>query len=387
MSSKLLFLTNLGSDYGEYFNLRGFCKLLGKDRVWEWPHKNTYHNKGDHYPERIINGKHYIGPQGTWSELWTDKSLYRAWEPQRFPEVPLSNDGPLHFVEPLETYNPTFEEILAAIVSGEIGAVVLGSARWHSSIALSEILQAIDRDNMPTLLFTDMEDYYQLRTDFIGAFYPDIYFKRTLITQGEPRTCLVGVTTPVLPIPFSSMWTFPFKPFAERSTDVFCVFGNTQVLRRLVRETVVETVSKKFPRAKIMAEVGHPLGHTEYLKTLQDSKIVIDHQRMGTDCVRTWEALASGCCIVSDLHMQMPDQLTPGQHFLQYDNDMSWQGDQQKMDTLRNRVSEALENPARSEQIAKSAHELVNSKHSNEARARYILESAKSRGFPVGDLI
>lgn len=385
--SRLLFLTNLGSDYGEYFNLRGFVKLLGKDRVWEWPRKNTYHGLADHYPERYVGNTHYLGPKGAWGELWTDPSLYRSWEPSRFPSVPMSGDGPLHFVEPFETYNPTFEEIIVAIASGEISAIVLGSARWHSSAALSEIMSVLGRDKLPTLIFTDMEDYYQIRTDFIGAFYPDVYFKRTFIKHGNPKTLLTGVDVPVRPLPFSSMWDFDFKPFAERTIDVFCVFGATQVLRKLVRDTVVDTVTSRFPSAKIMAAVGHPLGHKEYLKTLQDSKIVIDHQRMGTDCIRTWEAFAAGSCVIGDLHIEMNDPLIPGVHFYRYENDMSWQGDQQKMDILRNSVAYALANPQSTENVAKAAYQHVREKHTNKARAFYILQEAKNLGYDVGDLV
>lgn len=382
--NKLLFLLNLGGDYGEYFVFRGFSKLLGKDRLLEYPRKETYHGGVDHYPERVVNGKHMLGSPDVWGELWTDPALYRAWEPGRFPDILKSNDGPLHFAEPVESTYPTFDEIVRMLVTNEISLVVLGSARWHSSIALTELMAVVGRENFPPIIFLDSEDYPQCRTDFVLEFKPRVYFKRTII-EGESH--FNQSNCPLRCLPFSSMWDFEFKPFNQRSTDVFCVFGNTQILRKKVKDTVCDTVKAEFPNAKIHAEVGHPMGYPEYLRTLQDSKVVIDHQRFGTDCVRTWEAWASGACVIGDLHLKFADGPVPGTHYYQYENDTTYSGDAQKMDQLRECVRKALRNPGQTEAMAKASYDLVRRHHTNEARARYILQETKNAGVDVGDLI
>jgi hypothetical protein len=383
-----LFISNLGADYGEYMVVKGLVDLLGGEKVVVWPFKKTYVGEVDHYPERTVGDKRYFDSGASWSEKWTDPKLYRAWEPSRFPEVPVSNDGPLAFSEKLPLTPWTFEQIEKALYSGEISTVIMGSVRWHSSIAWKEFLDKAGQRQLPKLILLDNEDYYQLRWDYVHEYKPAIYFKRTLVLEGNPRsdTWNNDVKVPIRPLPFSSLWDVPWKPWNERKWDLMCVFGATQILRQKVKETVVE-VASEFPALKLYAQVGHPMNHAQWLEALADSKIVIDHQRMGTDTVRFWEATSSGACVVSDLHLGMEPSLIPGVHFAQYDRDMSAEGDKQVFDGFRTTLRGLLSDLSAAEKIARAGYDEVRANHTAKAHAKYILQQAQGVGVNIGGLL
>ena len=106
---KILLLPTLGADYGSYFVTKGFCDLLGTDRVRQWPYKQTYNGGFDHYPERVepnsprhlsnVGGKLGYAPYVSGSELWKDPVFWRAWKPERCPAAYVPNDAPLGFAE------------------------------------------------------------------------------------------------------------------------------------------------------------------------------------------------------------------------------------------------------------------------------------------------
>ena len=387
--SKILVLANLGSDYGEAMFYKGLVELLGPDRVICWPFKNTYHGKADHYPERSVNGTHYFDSGKSWSEKWTDRALYRAWLPERHPAIPTSNDGPLSWMPPQPTYPWKYETIVDLLQKGEIPLVVMGAVRWHSSIAWCELREALANGPFPPLVLLDNEDYYQLRWDFVHEYRPLVMFKRTLVLEGNPRSDIENndVKVPIYPMPFSTLWPdLPWVPWEEREWDIFCVFGATQVLRQKVKDTVL-AVASEFPRLRVMAQVGHPMGHEEYMRTLGRSKIVIDHQRMGTDTVRFWEATSAGACVLSDLHLPIEPALVPGVHYAQYDRDMSWQGDQQVFDRFKIVLRDLLANTDRAHAIARAGYDAVRTQHRNVDRARYVLEKARAHGVDLKGLL
>jgi len=395
MPGKILILETLGADYGAYLLTRGFVDLVGASNVREWPYKRTHNGGRDRYPERafggevlrILDGQLRYGPYVTGSELWGHPGYFRAWKPEVAPFGPLSDDGPVAFAQPLGIPESPDHEILAGIQDGEFSLIVLNGARWHGSAALLE-LKSLFGNALPPVAFCDHEDYPQLRWDFTDLFSPAAYFKRTVLTGGHRFAHMFGTRSnvPVYPLPFASMWNIPWTPWAEREIDVFCVFGPTQVLRRKVKETTEEVV-KRFPGTRIMAQLGHPMKHPEYLPTLARSKIVIDHQSMGTDTVRLWEASAAGCCLVSDFHLESPPpKVLPGEHYVQYENDMSIEGDQQKFDLFRERLAHAIQNDAETEARARRLYAHVRAHHQVRNRAEFVIRMVRAQGFNLRDL-
>lgn len=386
MKNKFLFISNFGADYQEYMTFHGLCKLLGPENVVVYPFKNTFTGKHDDYPERQVGQKMYLGPQGAWNELWTDKSLYHIWD--HAPSyIPRAHDGPPAFYEPIQGLQKyPFEYIVEGCRSGLFPFIFLGSARWYSSITVSE-LREILKPNCPPVVFQDGEDYYQIRWDFVNAFQTPVYLKRTFYDGWTDIQNPREPTRPKFyPCCFSTLWDVPWVPWEERKIDLFCVFGATQVLREKVRG-IVEEVGTSYPGLCLQTAVGHPLSHEEYMYCLSHSKIVVDHQRLGTDTVRTWEVLSSGPCMVGDLHIKMPYQLIPGKHFIQYENDMSPEGDKQKLDTLRSALHYAIQRlDTETKAIAEAGYKHVREYHTTKARAKYVLDCIKASGLSIGDL-
>lgn len=392
---KVLILESKGSDYGAYFLTRGFRKLLGPDRVRMWPHKNTNNGGRDHYPERIfegralqrVEGRIAYGPYFTGCELWADPLFWRFWKVEKNVEPsPIPDDGPVQHMEPLGIPESSDDEIFAMVAAGEFALVVLNGCRWHGSAALHE-LQATFGAKLPPLALADHDDYPQRRWDFADAFKPAVYFKRSMLRGGHPHDLMFGQRdVPVAPLPFSSMWDLPWVPWKERNIDVFCVYGPTQIMRKRLKEVTLE-VTSKYPHLRVMAHVGHPMRHPEYLRTLAGAKVVIDQQSIGTDTLRFWETSAVGGMPVSDFNLcTPPEHLVPETHYLKFDNDMSARGDQQDFIRFRQMLTEAIVRDDETEARARRLYDAVRANHTNEARARYVVRAVRARGHALEGL-
>jgi len=366
---KVLYLDNLGADYGSYLLYHGLVGLLGAENVILWPYKRTFSGGVDCYPDRISDGKWTVGLEH--ATLWVDESLWRAWaRPQDFPNAKVAHDGACHFYEPIPSREWTYEEIEAGLRAGDFSLAILASPRWFNSAALHE-LQAKLGKFLPPLVMYDAEDYEDIRADFIAQFKPQCYFKRTMI-QGVARK--VNPICPVFPLPFGSMWNIPWTPWITRTTDIFCVFGMTQVMRPKVR-AIVEDIGTKF-NLRIRTAIGHPMGHKEYLAALAQSKIVIDHQGRGSDTVRTWESLAAGACTFTDMQLEFPAPLVPDEHFIHYPRDEHYAGATQDLRPFQAKLEAAVQDWPRIERIARAGYDQVRAQHTTIARAQYLLDSA-----------
>lgn len=391
MKNKVLLITNYGADYQEYFILRGLVDLLGYENVVVYPFKNTFIGGTDSYPERFIaNDKgafHYLGPRGAWSELWADPSLWHIWE-KADPSIPRACDGAPGFYQPIKSLTKwDFSLILHGIKEGIFPFVILSSPRWFNSACAHE-LQVKAGKSFPLVLI-DGEDYYQVRHDYINRLGINHYFKRTFF-EGYTDIDNSNIKHKVnfYPCPFSSIWEYDWVPWEERKYDVFCVFGATQVLRPKIIEMVKE-VCAEFPELKSMIALGHPLPHDEYIDAIRNSRIVVDHQRLGTDTVRTFEVLSSGAAMVGDICIKMPNPYINGQHFFQFENDMSPEGDKQKMDIFKHTLLQAVHGlkSGLTEKVAWNGWAHTRKYHMAHQRAKYVLEALKNNGVDTGDLL
>jgi len=404
-STKLLCLVNYGADYGEYFALHGLARLLGPERIITYPFKKTYLGEVDTYPERFIatdtDRQWFLGPDKAWGELWNEPSLFRLWE-QSDHAIPRARDSKPEFYQNIPGLVPEeFDKIVSLCRSGEITFLLLMSPRWFNSSVVSE-LRVILGNKCPPCVIIDSEDYLPIRWDFVQAFEPLLYFKRTFydyVVYEKPfnfcdwnwlRTS-PSVSIPRFhPLPFSSTWDLPYLPWENRTTDLFCVFGATQVLRRKIKD-IAEEVGASFPGLNVKTTVGHPWRHDEYMQELRKSRVVVDHQRLGTDTVRLFEALSVGACVVSDLHIKTPHPFIPDTHLVQYENDLTPEGDKQRMDVFRATLVRALtgvrDPQGFAARIARAGYDHCREHHTTLARARYILETVKNAGIALGDLM
>lgn len=396
MSGKVLILETKGGDYGAYFVTRGFTKLLGSENVRMWPYKHTNERGTDHYPERYVNGqvlqiqngKVGYGRSFVWNELWTDKLFWRFWNPEKnIPGTQLPSDGPINHTEKLNVPYASDDEIFAMITNNEFELIVLNGCRWHGAAALSE-LKANFSNSLPPIVMCDHDDYTQRRWDFYDAFNPLIYFKRSYIRGGHPNDNTFGnrPNAIVKPLPFSSMWDVEWVPWNQRDIDVFCVFGSTQVMRTKFKEVTLE-ITKQFPNLRVMAAIGHPMTHPEYLTTLSRAKIVIDQQSYGTDTLRFWEASSSGCCLISDFNIHTPpEEIVPETHYYKFDNDISPSGNNQNFVRFRSELTKAIQNDTETEKRARALYDNVRKYHTNAAHAQYIINSVRECGIKLEKL-
>lgn len=391
MSGKVLILETMGGDYGAYFLTRGFVKLLGAENVRMWPYKNTNERGTDHYPERYVGGKVLqvannkvcYGRDFSFNELWKDSALWRFWKAEKnIPGAPLPSDGPINHTEALGIPQSTDDEIFTMVRNKEFDLIVLNGCRWHGSAALSE-LQHEFGSSLPPLVMCDHDDYTARRWDFYDTFKPAIYFKRSFVRGGHITDNTLGKrpNAIVRPMPFSSMWDIEWIPWSERTIDVFCVFGSTQVMRTKFKDVTLE-VAAKFPGLRTMAAIGHPMTHSEYLITLAHSKIVIDQQSVGTDTLRFWEASSAGCCLVSDFNLYTPkEEILPDIHYYKYDNDTSPAGNKQDFIKFRSELFKAIQNDDETEKRARALYDNVRKYHTNVAHAKYIIDELSLNGY------
>lgn len=383
---KVLLLETLGADYGAYFLTRGFAKLLGAENVRMWPYKRTNEGQPDSYPERYFNGRslRVVGGQVVYtepysgSELWADPALWRFWKPEKnLPSARLPNDMPVRHATPIGIPESSDEEIFAMLGRREFNLIVLNACRWHGSAALHE-LRAVFGQHLPPVVIADHDDYTQRRWDFADVFKPVAYFKRSMLVGGHRSEFDMGQRDyPVRPMPFSSMWEIDWVPWEEREVDVFCVFGATQVMRRRFKDVTLE-VMQKFPDKRVMAAVGHPMGHAEYLKMLSKAKIVVDQQSFGTDTLRFWEASSAGACLLSDFNLcTPPEEVKPGTHYYKFDNDLSPNGDQQNFVAFRRELERAVTDDAETHARARRLYDAVRRDHTNAARAAYVISETE----------
>jgi len=396
--NKVLILCNKGGEYNEFMLVHGFRELLGAANVICYPFRNSFYKHVDIYPDRYVGDKCYLGEGFT--ELWNDPKLWRLWEPQRSTaHVPLAFSHPESISVPMiDLPRWGFDDVLSAIRSGEIRLVILSSPRWFNSSALHELMTRLGKQ-MPPFVMVDGEDYPQLRWDFIDKLRPTVYFKRTFLREVTPDMHVVPSLkglTPLVPLPLSSMWKLPYKPWKDRSIDVLCMFRATHKLRGAILE-IVNSLCHNKTGLRYRTELGGEVDHEEYMRLLSEAKVVIDHQPVGTDTVRTWETFSCGSCLVSDLHIAMEEPFLPDQHFIKvpFEEDdlenVRWGHDTKlnipkKLHNYETVIKRVLEDVDALEPLGLAAHTLLQQHHTTSARAKTVIRNAMQHGIEVGTL-
>jgi len=189
---------------------------------------------------------------------------------------------------------------------------------------------------------------------------PNIIFKREL----HPNSNRGGYGAPIYCLPKTSP---VFTHIKRRSYSVSFVMGRTDAIVRQ-NKTLREIVYEELLAIKkddwcILFDPGMP--YEKYIDTLQRSKISINMYGGGADCIRFWEIMSCGACMIS-----------PPQKII-YDNPISEDCYAPLVvGSLGNTIQGLLEND-RWKKIAMKGHKEFIANHTIEKRASFIKAKIK----------
>lgn len=336
MSIKILLLLNQEQDYLQYQIFNGLCEVLGEDNVVMYP--------------PVLS---YMG--------FLDKSYILA-------DGKRGATGPGAYVVPRNMRLWTFEEIIEGIK--EFDFILLASPRIYNIRAL-RFMKKHFASILPPVVFMDGEDSIVVRKDLMSEFEVVASFKRELTKNLEKEN--------IFPLPFSS--TVSYLPYydellkMEKSSDIFGLFGNTNVRRS---EAVRFLLKKNYPNSCIGIDTGAlpwqneerfkipPLkGYRKYLEFIASSKINLVIRGHGMDTVRRFEVMSFETLVLSDkLPLLTPYLPKDGVHVVYFDD----------LPDLEKKIDFYSENEEARLKIAKQGKEYADKYHTNVARVQYLLD-------------
>ena len=328
---RILILSDYQCDYGSYFLMNGLCGVVGDDNVVVYPFVN-------HYNGGIDEG--YILDDG--------KRGFTA---------------PCDFMMPRKLTKWTIEEIVARF--NEFALVVVG-VRTYAQKALAELRSKLGEKLPVPIIFVEAEDYNSLNYDALEATKPDMIFKRELFGEFTGNPVKVE-GTPCYSLPFSATINkHTALPEVEKDIDVFFACGNTFELRERVVKALQAMQDIKF----VGGGNEFRLCYEDFHKHIQRSKIAISVRGWGMDTVRYWEIPSHPTFMLwSRMPLMIPHPFIPHVHGDVFEPDLS---------DLRSKITYWLEHAEEREKIAKQGQQHLLEHHTNEARARYFLDTVEN---------
>lgn len=325
---KILYLTDAFPDYLADSMYYGLCKLLGPERVIDYPYKPVYHDPA-----------------------------VRQWF---LPQVPGS---PRHEME-----------ILDLLAARQIDLLVLSSPRRQGMTALATLAGKVP---LPPRVVFDGEDDSRIRRSLCRRWGFGLYFKREFaLAWGHPagwaRLRAFGLDRDLFrrthPLPFSVILdtTLP-ETDGPRDIDVFFAARTSQAQRRKA-----DAILRGIPGLGYVGGIFDsdarrlfPLGDGEYYRMLRRARIGVSVRGGGFDTLRYWEVAACGALLISE----EPDILIPtnfehGRHAVFCRRDLA---------NLEELVRYYASHGPEREAIAVAGHAHLLKFHTVERRAEYFL--------------
>lgn len=344
-------LADPGMDHLAYTMFNGLYKILGKENLSIYPYVKHYHGGIDEYI--LDNG-------------------------QKWYSVP-----PPH-ISRHETLERSFDELVNGIHSFDI--IYLSSGRTYAVNALNQFITRLGRHNLPPIIFSEGEDYYELITirDIKKRYNPVVCFKRELLQSDLDNN---PDLYPLYPLPFSAILDKMPQDNPNKDIDIFALFGNTYPLR----ENIVKTISSSYlpSKYKININIDHfsnepkkiewhdqsrfnipPLvPYLNYLDLMSRSKINIIARGWGYDTLRRFEAPCFSGLVMSDnLPITTPNPFIDNVHIIYYDNEL---GD------LISRIEYLLNADNERRRVGIEGRDHCMKYHTTDARARYFIHKVE----------
>ncbi len=323
---KILFLNSHSADYVQDLTYSGLCKVLGNRNVIDYHWNKKFHVPYKKYPKNLGYRKGTLFP-----------SLVRR---------------------PLRNYD----------------MVIVGASKVGAFEAYLEVVDSIPA-NVP-VIFVDGGDRPDIGGDLAVYERPELFdkamdvrpfdmvFKREYILEKD-----YGNNVRPFPISFN-MDRVPVLPAGYKYQVSFWAVETDRIRTRALelledrfdcRENGTVR-NQKFSKYKRKGQY--------YLQELSQCRIVLNFRGGGWDTMRYWEVPAVGAFMITQKPgILIPNDFVNGKDVVHCSDDLS---------DLIDLCDYYLEHDGEREAIAKSGHERLLAYHTDEARARYLLEEVSS---------
>jgi hypothetical protein len=322
---KILYLCSAGFDYLQDLTYSGLVKLLGKDKVVDYPWNAKFHIPVKSYPKNL-------GFSG------------------------------LSFRFPVNNFN-------------EFDLVVLAAAKKDLFVVYNSILPQII--NKP-IIFLDGGDSEGIGGDLYlqgaGDLYESVTKRRPfdIIFKREYITALHEKYKNVYPFPFSFPYDLHIPSITESSKKYEVAFWAQQ--KPAIRENALRLLEGKYDCAKNGTTLNQDFGTYKrrgkfYLQELAECKIVLNFRGGGWDTMRYWEAPGVHSFMISqEPPIVIPHNFVEGEH-------VAWCSD--SLDDLLEKIDYYSLHPTEREAMVKRAYGHLVKYHLNTVRAETLLTIAQ----------
>lgn len=306
---RILYLLNQRPHFGLDVLYDGLCRVLGSDRVVDFPEKDSLH----------------------------------GGETQRLKNYPCRSNWPHH--------GYTREQVLDELRAGAFDVVLFGDCECSLP---PEIVQGVLDAGGDTPLYVvdaldEATDARLWLKDYLGEGNIAGYFKREMLA-------CIDYGVDAFPLPFACPdHLVPDRLPEERSVPVFWAGHRQFGLRRLY----LERLEQQFGW-----DMNASFEPDAYFAQLRDSRIGINIYGYGFDTVRFWELPAHGCLLLSErLPIHIPYPFVHGETAVLF-NDLP------ELETL---LQHYLADEEETRRIAEAGHAHLKAHHTGTARARQLL--------------
>ncbi len=336
MTRSILYICSQESDYLQDLTYAGLCEILGASKVIDWPWNRNFHLPRKKYPRNL-----------------------------GFAGLNLHHLG------------TSFLKV-GALPWKEIGCVMVAATKPDCFQSYLELLPQIP-SHVP-VVFLDGGDFPEIGGDLHRLKRPDLLAeaaKKRPFDFVFKREMLVDKQYPAntAPLPFSipyrlmptvssgaehlkydvSFWAVESDPIRTRALELI-------EDRFDCREngTTRNQVFKKYKRKGLF-----------YLQELARCKVILNFRGVGWDTLRYWEVFGLNRFMISQRpQILIPDNFEHGKEIIFCKDDLS---------DLVDLCQYYLTHEAEREAIAKAGAKKAREKHSDQARAEYILQTLKSQ--------
>lgn len=321
---KILFINSQDVDYLQDLTYSGLVKVLGRERVVDYPWNPRYHIKYHSYP------------------------LNLGYRPSSI-----------------------FSSLVYRYTIKEYDAVIIGSAKPKCFFAYLKISQKLPLST--PVIFIDGGDFSDIGGDLTRLKSPYLYAQTVAIRPFDfifKREYLIDADYPskVIPFPFS----FNFDLLESNLSPVGFKYEVSfwAVESHPIRNKVLTLLEKRFDcrqNGTVHNQIFKRYNRkgVKYLQELKSCQIVLSFRGVGWDTLRYWEIPALGRFMISQQpRIIIPDNFRQGKEVVFCKDDLS---------DLIDLCDYYLKNESEREVMAKNALFLAKTYHSDVARANYLL--------------